>query len=72
MADPFGLAAGVIPLVAMTVQAITGVSRMLDKTITAHRAPDEELERLRRNLEGHQRCMECNRGKLYRDFGVLY
>ena len=64
MSDPFSLATGVISLVAMTLQTITGLSRMLDKTITAHRAADEELERLRRNIEELSRRMECNHGKL--------
>ena len=64
MADPFSLATGVISLVAITLQAIAGVCRVLDKTITAHRAAGEELEQLRRNLEELQRRMECNHGKL--------
>jgi hypothetical protein len=64
MADPFSLATGVISLVAITLQVIAGASRMLDKTIAAHRAADEELERLRRNLEELQRRMESNHGKL--------
>ena len=64
MADPFSLATGAISLVALTLQTITGVSRLLDKTITAHRAADEELEQLRRNLEDLQRRIECNHGKL--------
>ena len=64
MADPFGLATGVISLVAITLQAIAGVSRMLDKTVTAHRAANEELERLRVNLEELQRRMKSNHAKL--------
>ena len=64
MADPFSLATGVISLVVMTIQVIAGVSRMLDKTITAHRAANEELERLRVNLGKLQRSMEGNHGKL--------
>jgi len=64
MADPFSLATGVISLVVITLNAIAGVSRMLDKTITAHRAAGEELERLRCNLEELQRRMESNHGKL--------
>ena len=64
MADPYSLATGVISLLAMTLQTITGVSRLLDRTIAAHRAADEELERLRRNLEELQRRMECNHEKL--------
>ena len=64
MADPFSLATGVISLVVITLQAIAGVSRMLDKTVTAHRAANEGLERLRVNLEELQRRMERNHGKL--------
>ena len=64
MADPFSLATGVISLVVITLQVIAGVSRKLDKTIAVHCAADEELERLRRNLEELQRRMECNHGKL--------
>jgi len=64
MADPFSLATGVISLVVVTLQIIAGVSRKLDKTIAAHRVADEELERLRRNLEKLQRRMESNYGKL--------
>ena len=64
MADPFSLATGVISLVVITLQVIAGVSRQLDKTIAVHCAADEELERLRRNLEELQRRMECNYGKL--------
>jgi hypothetical protein len=64
MADLFGLATGVISLVAITLSAIAGVSRVLDKTIAAHRAAGEELERLRCNLEALQGRMENNHGKL--------
>ena len=64
MADPFSLATGVISLVVVTLQAIAGVSRMLDRTIAAHRAADEELERLRCHLEVLQGRMESNHGKL--------
>ena len=64
MADPFSLATGVISLVVVTLQFIAGVSRMLDKTVTAHRAGNEELERLRVSLEELQRRMESNHGKL--------
>ena len=64
MADPFSLATGVISLVVITLQVIAGVSRMLDKTVTAHRAANEELERLRVNLEELQSRMENNHGKL--------
>lgn len=64
MADPFSLATGVISLVVVTLQAIAGVSRMLDRTISAHRAADEELERLRCDLEVLQGRMESNHGKL--------
>jgi len=64
MADPFSLATGVISLVVITLNAIAGVSRMLDKTIAAHRDADEELERLRRNLEDLQGRMESNHGRL--------
>ena len=64
MADPFSLATGVISLVVVTLQVIAGVSRMLDKTITAHCAANEELERLQVNLEELQRRMESNHGKL--------
>ena len=64
MADPFSLATGVISLVAIALQTITGVSRLLDKTIAAHRAADDELEQLRRNLEELQRRIESNHGKL--------
>ena len=64
MADPFSLATGVISLVVITLQVIASVSRMLDKTVTAHRAANEELERLRVNLEELQRRMESNHGKL--------
>ena len=64
MADPFSLATGVISLVVVTLQVIAGMSRMLDKTVAAHRAANEELERLRVNLEELQRRMESNHGKL--------
>jgi hypothetical protein len=64
MADPFSLATGVISLVVITLKVIAGVSRMLDKTIAAHRAADEELERLRCNLEELQGRMESNHRKL--------
>jgi len=64
MADPFGLAAGIISLVVVAVQAIAAASRMLDKTIAAHRAADEELEQLRHNLEELQRRMEIDHEKL--------
>ena len=64
MADPFSLATGVISLVVMTLQVIAGVSRMLDKTVTAHRTANEELERLRVNLGKLQRNLEGNHGKL--------
>ena len=64
MADPFSLATGVISLVVVTLQAIAGVSRMLDRTIAAHRAAEEELERLRCDLEILQGRMESNHGKL--------
>ena len=64
MADPFSLATGVISLVVVTLQVIAGVSRMLDKTVIAQRAANEELERLRVNLEELQRRMERNHGKL--------
>ena len=64
MADPFSLATGVISLVVITLQVIAGVSRMLDKTVTAHRAANEELERLRVNLEELQGRMESNHGRL--------
>ena len=64
MADPFSLATGVISLVVVTLQVIAGVSRMLDKTVTAHRAANQELERLRVNLEDLQWRMESNHGKL--------
>jgi len=64
MADPFSLAAGVISLVVVSLQAIAAASRMLDKTIAAHRAADEELEQLRHNLEALQGRMEINHEKL--------
>ena len=64
MADPFSLATGVVSLVVVTLQVITGVSRMLSKTVTAHRAANEELEQLRVNLEELQRRMESNHGRL--------
>jgi len=64
MAEIFGLVAGVISLVAVTLQATAVASRMIDKTIAAHRAADEELERLRHNLEELQRRMEINHEKL--------
>ena len=64
MADPFSLATGVVSLVVVTLQVITGVSRMLNKTVTAHRAANEELEQLRVNLEELQRRMESNHGRL--------
>jgi len=64
MADPFSLATGVISLVVITLNAIAGVSRMLDKTIAVHRDADEELERLRGNLEVLQGRMESNHGRL--------
>ena len=64
MADPFSLATGVLSLVAITLKVIAGVSNMLNKTIAAHRVADEELERLRCNLEELQERMESNYGKL--------
>jgi len=64
MAELFGLAAGVISLVAVTLQATAAASKMLDKTIAAHRAADKELEQLRHNLEELQRRMEINHEKL--------
>jgi hypothetical protein len=64
MADPFSLATGVISLVVITLSAIAGVSRMLDKTIAAHRTAGEELERLRCNLEELQGRMESNHRNL--------
>jgi len=64
MADPFSLATGVISLVVVTVHVIAGASRMLDKTIAAHRAADEELEQLRHNLEEPQRRMVIIHEKL--------
>jgi len=64
MAELFGVASGVISLVAVTIQATAAASKMLDKTIAAHRAADEELEQLRHNLEELQRRMEINHEKL--------
>jgi len=64
MADPFSLATGVISLVVITLNVIAGASIMLDKTIAAHRAAGEELERLRGNLEELQERMERNHGRL--------
>jgi len=64
MADPFSLATGIISLVVVTLHAIAGASRMLDKTIAAHCAADEELEHLRHNLEELQRRMEINHERL--------
>ena len=64
MADPFSLATGVISLVVVTVHVIAGASRMLDRTIVAHRAADEELEQLRRNLEELKRRMVISHEKL--------
>jgi len=64
MADPFSIATGVISLLVVTINVIAGVSIMLDKTIAAHRDADEELERLRCNLEDLQGRMESNYGKL--------
>jgi len=64
MADPFSLATGVISLVVVTLQAIAGASRMIDKTNAAHRAAGEELEQLRHNIEELQRRMEINHEKI--------
>jgi CHASE1-domain containing sensor protein len=64
MTDPFTLVTGVISLVVVTLQVTASVSKMLDKTIAAHRAADEELERLRCNLEELQSRMESNHEKL--------
>jgi hypothetical protein len=64
MADPFSLTTGVISLVVITLNTITGVSRVLDKTIAAHRAAGEELERLRCNIEELQGRMASNHWKL--------
>jgi predicted nuclease with TOPRIM domain len=62
--DSIGLAAGIISLLAVTLQVIAGVSKMLDDTIAAHRTAGEELERLRHSLEELQKRIESNRGKL--------
>jgi len=64
MAELFGVATGVISLIAVTIQATVAASKRLDKTIAAHRAADEELEQLRHNLEELQRRMEINHEKL--------
>ena len=64
MADLFSLTTGVISLIVVTLQAIAGASRMIDKTIAAHRAAGEELEQLQHNLEELQRRMEINHEKL--------
>jgi len=64
MADPFSLATEVISLIIVTLQAIAGTSRMIDKTNAAHRAAGEELKQLRHNLEELQRRMQIRHKKL--------
>ena len=64
MGDPLSMVTGILTLVTVALQLVTGASGLIDKTIAAHRAADEELERLKGDLEELQSRVTSVHGKL--------